>query len=123
MYAALWRVLPGPWWLRTLILVFAGSLVLIACVMFLFPWADQTYFAPQDPTVESGTVDDGSVSEGDGGVVAAPTDTLAPEESSGDGGGSQGDDSADSGDQGGGSDGAPPREGRDDTSSGGGLAG
>lgn len=34
MYGALWRVLPGPWWLRLLLL-----LILIAAVVFaLFTW-------------------------------------------------------------------------------------
>jgi hypothetical protein len=34
MYAALWRVLPGPWWLRLIIV-----LVLLAAVLFvLFEW-------------------------------------------------------------------------------------
>jgi hypothetical protein len=34
MYAALWRVLPGPWWVRLLIV-----LVLLAAVLFvLFEW-------------------------------------------------------------------------------------
>ena len=44
MYAALWRVLPGPWWVRVLILI-----VLAACVFYVFPWVD-TLVAP-DVTV------------------------------------------------------------------------
>jgi len=40
MYAALWRVLPGPVWLRVLI-----ALALLAAVLFIldtwvFPWVD-----------------------------------------------------------------------------------
>ena len=32
MYGALWRVLPGPWWMRTLILVALAAAVLLgAC--------------------------------------------------------------------------------------------
>ena len=49
MYGALWRVLPGPWWVRVLILVAA---VLAACVLWLFPYIDQ-FVAPTDSTVET----------------------------------------------------------------------
>jgi predicted membrane protein len=50
MYAALWRVLPGPWWVRTLMLAVALAAVLSALVLWVFPWADQ-FVAPQDVTV------------------------------------------------------------------------
>jgi len=30
MYGALWRVLPGPWWVRTLILLVAAAAVVYA---------------------------------------------------------------------------------------------
>ena len=47
MYAALWRILPGPWWVRVLIL-----LVLVAAVLFwyVFPWVSQ-FVNPQEVTV------------------------------------------------------------------------
>ena len=51
MYAALWRVLPGPWWVRLLILVIAVAAVLAACVFWVFPIVD-TLVAPQDVTVD-----------------------------------------------------------------------
>lgn len=51
MYAALWRVLPGPWWVRTLILLVAVAAILAACVCWVFPWVDQLV-APQDVTVD-----------------------------------------------------------------------
>lgn len=51
MYAALWRVLPGPWWVRTLILLVAVAAILTACVFWVFPWVDQLV-APQDVTVD-----------------------------------------------------------------------
>ncbi len=35
MYAAIWRLLPGPWWLRVLILV-----VVIAAVLYGLFWYD-----------------------------------------------------------------------------------
>jgi hypothetical protein len=50
MYAALWRVLPGPAWVRILILLVLVSAVLVACVLWVFPWVDQ-FVAPQDVTV------------------------------------------------------------------------
>ena len=53
MYAALWRVLPGPWWLRVIILVVAAAAVVTALVLWVFPWV-QTVGAPQDVTVQSG---------------------------------------------------------------------
>ncbi len=51
MYAALWRVLPGPWWLRVLILLVAVAAVLTVLVIWVFP-AVQTLVAPQDVTVQ-----------------------------------------------------------------------
>jgi hypothetical protein len=50
MYAALWRVLPGPWWVRVLILVVAAAAVLAALVYWVFP-AITPLFAPTDVTV------------------------------------------------------------------------
>lgn len=50
MYAALWRRLPGPWWLRALILLVAVAAVLTACVFWMFPFVDQ-FIAPQEVTV------------------------------------------------------------------------
>lgn len=50
MYAALWRVLPGPAWVRVLILLVLVAAVLTACVLWVFPWVDQ-FVAPQDVTV------------------------------------------------------------------------
>ena len=52
MYAALWRVLPGPWWLRTLILLILFAAIVAACVLWVFPFIDQ-FVAPTDSTVET----------------------------------------------------------------------
>jgi hypothetical protein len=50
MYGALWRVLPGPAWLRALILAVAAAAVLTALVLWVFP-AIQPLFAPPESTV------------------------------------------------------------------------
>jgi hypothetical protein len=51
MYAALWRVLPGPWWVRLLILLILIAAILTALVLWVFPVVDQMV-APQDVTVD-----------------------------------------------------------------------
>jgi hypothetical protein len=51
MYGALWRVLPGPWWVRLLILLIAAAAILTALVYWVFPVVDQMV-APQDVTVD-----------------------------------------------------------------------
>lgn len=51
MYGALWRVLPGPWWVRLLILLLLVAAVAAALVIFVFPYVDQ-FVTPQDVTVE-----------------------------------------------------------------------
>jgi predicted membrane protein len=50
MYAALWRVLPGPWWLRLLILLVAATAILTVLVLWVFPVVGDMV-APQDVTV------------------------------------------------------------------------
>ena len=50
MYAALWRILPGPWWVRVLILLVVVAAVLYGLFFYVFPWVS----ALIDP--ESGTV-------------------------------------------------------------------
>jgi hypothetical protein len=52
MYAALWRILPGPWWVRALILLVAAAAIVAACVLWIFPFIDQ-YVAPIDSTVDA----------------------------------------------------------------------
>ncbi len=50
MYAALWRVLPGPWWVRVIILLIAVAAILTALVIWVFPVVGDM-IAPQDVTV------------------------------------------------------------------------
>ena len=40
MYAALWRILPGPIWLRITILSFAVIVVAFLLMLFVFPALD-----------------------------------------------------------------------------------
>ncbi|CAM5437858.1 hypothetical protein [Leifsonia shinshuensis] len=50
MYGALWRILPGPVWLRILILIALAVVVLWALVTWVFPWVD-SLLGPQEGTV------------------------------------------------------------------------
>lgn len=50
MYAALWRVLPGPAWVRILILLVLLVAVLYGLFWYVFPWVGQ-FVNPQDATV------------------------------------------------------------------------
>ena len=52
MYGALWRVLPGPWWVRLIIVLVGVAAITAALVTFVFPFVDQ-FIAPQDVTVEA----------------------------------------------------------------------
>lgn len=51
MYGALWRVLPGPWWIRVLILLVVVAAILYGLMFYVFPWVAE-YVNPQDVTVE-----------------------------------------------------------------------
>lgn len=51
MYAALWHVLPGPWWVRTLILLLLVAVVLYGLFFLVFPWIS-SIVNPQEVTVE-----------------------------------------------------------------------
>jgi hypothetical protein len=53
MYGALWRVLPGPWWVRLIILLVLVAAILAACVFWIFPWI-QPYVSPPPPETVSG---------------------------------------------------------------------
>jgi hypothetical protein len=51
VYGALWRVLPGPWWLRALILLVIAAAIVYALVTWVFPIVDS--FVEPDVTVGS----------------------------------------------------------------------
>ncbi|HEX5427065.1 MAG TPA: hypothetical protein VFX00_01965 [Pedococcus sp.] len=38
LYAALWRSLPGPPWVRVLVCLVLFAAVVAACFLWLFPW-------------------------------------------------------------------------------------
>lgn len=51
MYAALWRVLPGPVWLRAAVLVALGVALVAVCFTWVFP-AIAPFMPFTDVTVE-----------------------------------------------------------------------
>jgi len=51
MYLALWRILPGPWWLRVVILLVLAAAMLAALVVWVFPFVDMA-ITPQEVTVQ-----------------------------------------------------------------------
>jgi len=50
MYAGLWHILPGPWWLRVLLIVVLAIAVIYGLFFYVFPWVSSTLL-PQDVTV------------------------------------------------------------------------
>ena len=50
MYGALWRMMPGPLWLRIILLLLLFAAVLAALVLFVFPWLN-TFVNVNDVTV------------------------------------------------------------------------
>lgn len=51
MYAALWRVLPGPVWLRILLVVILIAAVLFVLAAWVFPFIDELVTPDQEVTV------------------------------------------------------------------------
>lgn len=50
MYGALWRVLPGPVWLRLLLVLVLVAAVLYSLATWVFPWVE-TLINNQEATV------------------------------------------------------------------------
>lgn len=50
MYGALWRILPGPWWVRVIILLALLAGALYGLFFFVFPWI-ASEFVPDDGVV------------------------------------------------------------------------
>ncbi|MET0726501.1 MAG: hypothetical protein ABWY36_09140 [Leifsonia sp.] len=51
MYAALWRILPGPVWVRILLVIVLLVAVLFVLSTWVFPWID-LIVNPQNVTVD-----------------------------------------------------------------------
>jgi hypothetical protein len=51
MYGALWRVLPGPWWVRVLILLVLLVALLAALAIWVYPLV-QTFISTQEVAVD-----------------------------------------------------------------------
>ena len=51
MYGALWRALPGPWWIRLVIVLVLVAAVLYGLFFYVFPWVSE-FVNPQEVTVE-----------------------------------------------------------------------
>ena len=52
MYAALWRMMPGPLWLRLLLMTLLFAAVLAGMLLLVFPWLD-TFVNVNDNTVRN----------------------------------------------------------------------
>jgi hypothetical protein len=53
MYEAIWRLLPGPLWLRVVLAVVLGAAVVAACFHWVYPWLAE-YMPFNDTTVGAG---------------------------------------------------------------------
>ncbi|MCD2498528.1 MULTISPECIES: hypothetical protein [Microbacterium] len=48
MYGALWRVLPGPWFVKLIIVLVVVAAILYGLFWYAFPWVSATFFPPAD---------------------------------------------------------------------------
>ena len=53
MYGALWRLIPGPWPVKLLVMLLLAAAVLLALATWVFPWID-SFLPEQDVTVGDG---------------------------------------------------------------------
>lgn len=53
MYGAIWRLLPGPLWLRVILAVVLAAAVVAACFQWVYPWLAE-YMPFNDTTVGAG---------------------------------------------------------------------
>ena len=51
MYGALWRLMPGPPWLRIILMIVFFAAVLAVLVLYVFPWLN-TFVNVNDVTVD-----------------------------------------------------------------------
>jgi hypothetical protein len=55
VYAAFWHLLPGPWWVRLLIVLVLVAAILAACVYWIFPLIQPIVSPPPPETVTTNT--------------------------------------------------------------------
>lgn len=48
MYGALWRVIPGPWPVKLIVMLLLIAAAIYALVTWGFPWFDETYLKTDD---------------------------------------------------------------------------
>jgi len=51
VYGALWRLMPGPLWLRIILMIVFFAAVLAVLVLYVFPWLN-TFVNVNDVTVD-----------------------------------------------------------------------
>lgn len=51
MYGALWRILPGPWWVRLVLLLALAAAVVAALFYYVFPIVG-LWITPEDVTIQ-----------------------------------------------------------------------
>ena len=47
MYAALWRILPGPFWVRIVTAAVLVAIVLTVLVVWVFPFVNELFVPPE----------------------------------------------------------------------------
>jgi len=47
MYAALWRFLPGPVWVRVIIMIVLVAVILAVLVIWVFPLVNELFVPPE----------------------------------------------------------------------------
>lgn len=51
MYAGLWRLIPGPWFVKLLVMLLLLGGIVYALIWHIYPWVLLTYFPPLEGTV------------------------------------------------------------------------
>ncbi|GII98835.1 hypothetical protein CLV28_2622 [Sediminihabitans luteus] len=41
MYGALWNAIPGPWWVRLIVMLALAAAVVAVCFEWVFPWLSE----------------------------------------------------------------------------------
>ncbi|HPB72251.1 MAG TPA: hypothetical protein PLX71_04655 [Phycicoccus sp.] len=74
MYAALWRLLPGPAWVKALQVLVLIVAVVAVCFVWVFPW-----ISPKLPFTQNTVEEGSSISVGpSASLPASPSGTASP---------------------------------------------